>query len=230
MSSTSDREWPEGAIPAEWIDSLWQRMLAYYGARFADMWRDTDTESIKRLWAKQLGKLTREQLCRGVAALEHAKWPPTLPEFVAMCSPAPNSVEAYYEAIAGLQERSKGDLGTWSHPAVFWAAAGMAHDLRSMSFSQVRERWEAALRAEWAKGQWEPIPTPDKMLPPPPKSATPKHKVNLRAVFKPTDPDAFDHQRWARRILERAKQPNHGLSEIQIEMAQNALKTAQKSP
>jgi len=85
LSTSSD--WPEGAIPLAWVESLFKRMAAAYGALLADQWRGQDTGTVKRLWAIELGKVTVEELTHGVQQLGTRKWPPTLPEFVLMCKP-----------------------------------------------------------------------------------------------------------------------------------------------
>jgi hypothetical protein len=63
-------------------------MAANYGARFADAWRGVEAETVKAVWAKKLGGLRPEQIRRGIAGLEQCKFPPTLPEFVALCKQA----------------------------------------------------------------------------------------------------------------------------------------------
>ncbi len=60
-------------------------MAANYGARFADAWRGADTQAVKAVWAKKLGELTPAQIRRGIEGLEQCRFPPTLPEFVALC-------------------------------------------------------------------------------------------------------------------------------------------------
>jgi len=76
------------ALPGEWVERIFQIMAANYGARFADAWRGVDAETVKAVWAKKLGALKPEQIRRGIAQLEQCKFPPTLPEFVALCKQA----------------------------------------------------------------------------------------------------------------------------------------------
>lgn len=80
-------QWPDGAIPIAWVESLFKRMAVTYGKHFADQWRGLDTTAIKRHWGIELGKLKREELTHGVQQLAGRDWPPTLPEFVKMCRP-----------------------------------------------------------------------------------------------------------------------------------------------
>lgn len=65
-------------------------MSAHYGARFADAWRGTDPASVKTVWAKELGRFTPDQLKHGIESLAQCKFPPTLPEFIALCKHAPS--------------------------------------------------------------------------------------------------------------------------------------------
>jgi hypothetical protein len=60
--------------PITWVESLFARMQGIYGNKFLDMWRDTDTEMVKALWADEMGKLTNEELKRGYAALMSRDW------------------------------------------------------------------------------------------------------------------------------------------------------------
>ncbi|SDV49220.1 hypothetical protein [Chitinasiproducens palmae] len=87
---------PKGTLPRKWIDTLFARMAAMYGSRFADMWpthgdeaeREMQRNVTKEVWATELGKLSGPELKAGVAGLIHRKFPPTLPEFFAMCKEA----------------------------------------------------------------------------------------------------------------------------------------------
>ncbi len=60
-------------------------MAAHYGARFADAWHGVDAAEMKAAWAQKLGGLTPQQIKRGLDGLEQSKFPPTLPEFIALC-------------------------------------------------------------------------------------------------------------------------------------------------
>jgi hypothetical protein len=212
--------------PISWVESLFARMQGIYGNKFLDMWRDTDTEMVKALWADEMGKLSNEELKRGYAALMTRDWPPSLPEYVKMCKPSVEPMVAYYEAVNGIQARDKGEIGAWSHPAIYWASACMAFDLKSMTYSQIKDRWNKALHDEMEKGEWPAIPAPMLALPEPGKSDLSREKaaqmlneIGASDVLKPKT----DHKLWAKRIIERAKKPNNGLSAIQIRFANEAM-------
>ncbi len=79
-------------MPAAWVERIFRVMAANYGARFADAWRGADPQAVKAVWARQLGLLTPSQIRRGIEGLEQCKFPPTLPEFVALCKqPVPQA-------------------------------------------------------------------------------------------------------------------------------------------
>lgn len=229
MSSISD-SWPAHELDAE-MDALFGLTHAYYGTRFLDMWAGTALDDVKRIWAASISKLEPLDFKRGIDALANLEWPPTLPQFINLCRPPVDPTTAYYEALASLRARDMGEMGTWSHPAIFWTAARMAYELRSQSYSQIKQRWEKELAAELAKGQWDDIEKPALALPPP---ITGKHvpsekyrraisHINKFLSERSADP-GFDHKRWARRILEQAQQPNHRMTSYQIQMAEEALK------
>jgi hypothetical protein len=81
-------EWPLNALPKRWIEALFSKMSAFYGARFADMWRGSKVDEVQKAWAIELFKLSREQLKAGSDSLTAIPKPPTLPEFVTLCKQA----------------------------------------------------------------------------------------------------------------------------------------------
>jgi len=210
-------------VPLSWVESLFARMQAMYGNKFLDMWRDTNIDQVKALWAEEMSKLTDAELKRGFTALMGREWPPTLPEYVKLCRPAVDTTVAYYEAIAGLIARDKGEIGEWSHPAIFWAATKMSFDMKNQTYSTVRARWEKTLQDEMDKGEWSAIPAPLKALPPPEISREKAvHVLQELGAAKVLVPKT-DHLRWAKRILERDKKGDKSLSALQSRFAQEAI-------
>ncbi|RQV56108.1 hypothetical protein [Burkholderia cenocepacia] len=117
-------DWPLDALPQHWIEALFSKMAAFYGSRFASMWNGVNVVEVRRAWAIELGKLSRDQLKAGSDNLTALPKPPTLPEFVSLCrqarseqaaSTAPRladerpadraTVEANLGAIRRVQER-----------------------------------------------------------------------------------------------------------------------------
>ena len=218
------------AAPISWVESLFVRMQGMYGSKFLDMWRDTNTDVVKSLWAEEMGKLTAEELKRGYAALMTRDWPPSLPEYVKMCKPTVEPLVAYYEAVAGCAAREKGAMGEWSHPAVYWASVKIgAYDLKHCAYLDIKVRWERAFETELAKGEWADIPVPMLGLPEPGKSILSRESADqmvkaLKAEGVVKDvKDKTDHKRWAKKIIVRAQKTHHGYNALQLRLAHEAL-------
>jgi hypothetical protein len=216
-------------LPISWIESLFERMLLAYGKKFTDQWAGPDATKLKQHWANELAGFTNAELKRGHDAMEGRDWPPTLPEFKRMCRPAVDSIAAYYEAVNGVNARERGDMGEWSHPAIFWASVRMAFDLKGLTFSAVKDRWEAALQAELDKGKWEPIPAPALALPAPGKTHLSREEavrrlseLNASLAVKKTR-DGHNPRAWIGKILDRAKRKDTTLPAISLKFAKEAL-------
>lgn len=131
-----------------------------------------------------------------------------------------NPETAFREAVLGMSERNGGAMGTWSHPAIFWAAVRIgAHDLLNCGWQAMRGRWEAALRDVLGQGSWKPIPEPATALPAP-GEAMPSRE-DAREFARQAKPAAKvrDHKAWARKILENPQ----GCSLTVTTMAKRAL-------
>lgn len=156
-------------------------------------------------------------------------WPPTCTEFVQACKPSVDAVAAYHEAVAGLMERGKGQMGTWSHPAIFWAASMLKGDLKMQTYAQVKTRWEVALRSQLERTEWAEIQMPRIELPAPGQGRLSKEQAGellrqLNATGITKRPTAgFNHKRWAHRIMERAARGDNSLCIHQINSARAAL-------
>lgn len=214
-------------LPDTWIDALFTKMLGMYGNKFSDMWRDTDIRVLKSVWANELGKLNRDQLAAGANALYGLDWPPSLPQFIRLCKPTINFQAAYYEALSGVYARKKGEIGTWSNPAIYWAMVKVgAFDIENLTYQQISGRWENALQGELDKGAWEHIPKPAIALPAPDTQATKAIADQYLAgtkVMKKED-SKVDHKLWAKRILERIAANDKTVTHIQKQFAQEAMK------
>jgi hypothetical protein len=70
-----------------WADRLFLRLAAIYGhQKLSAMWPSDDQE-VRQTWEEQLRRFSPEVLRKAIQALLDAgrEWPPTLPEFVAIC-------------------------------------------------------------------------------------------------------------------------------------------------
>ena len=215
------------AIPDSWVEKLFERMVGLYGNKFLDMWGKTDLLQVKAIWAQELGKLTREEIAKGANALINQEWCPTLPQFIKLCRTDIDSVTAYYEAVNGVVNREKGEMGEWSHPAIFWASVKVgAFDLKSQTYSNIKARWERALDEEINKGQWADIPQAQIALPAPAKPVSKdiaeKYLSETQIIKK--QESKTDHKRWAKVILQREKDGDKTLTHIQLSMAKDAMK------
>lgn len=213
-------------LPASWVEKLLHQMLLSYGKKFTDQWAATSTDELIAFWGEQLAGYSGAELKRGVDALATRDWPPTLPEFKRMCRPPIDAVKAYYEAVNGVQARVRGEHGTWSHPAIFWAAMPMAAELREQTYSTVKARWETALADQLGRGEWADIPAPVLALTAPGQSTTSSAKAREaikqlvgQVVNRPADGDP---KGWARRLLDRA-QAGQKVTPTMLRMAQEAL-------
>jgi hypothetical protein len=215
-------------LPDSWIEKLFHRMLLSYGKKFTDQWGGADGDELIAHWGLELAGYTGAEIKRGLDALANKEWPPTLPEFKKLCRSPLDPVKAYYEAVAGIAARAAGEYGKWSHPAVYWTAMPMSFDLGNMSVSQMKPRWESALDAQMAIGEWAEIPqpmlalvAPGKSVPNPAQAAQLLRKLRDEVVSPRSD--GRDPKRWAERILERAARGDKELLAIQIQFASEAV-------
>lgn len=76
-------------LSTQTIESLFARFAAIYGVKFADQWAGIDQAAVKATWASGLSELRREEIVSGLQSLVRSgrPFPPTLPEFYALCRP-----------------------------------------------------------------------------------------------------------------------------------------------
>jgi hypothetical protein len=142
-------------------------MLAVFGNKLLVQWKDVPPKILHETWAEALGGYSAEELRKGLAACLTLAWPPTLPEFLALCRPPVDYEATFCEAVRGITVRhGKSGDGSWSHPAIYWAAAKYGgFDIRSHSYEQGKVRWKRLLDEEMEKGEWKPVPKILKALP-----------------------------------------------------------------
>jgi hypothetical protein len=102
------------ALPPEWVERIFATMLAHFGNRLADMWRDTNIADVKNVWGERLGGFIDKPWCIKYAldCLDGRQWPPTLPEFMADArrAPAPTVVAIEHKLTPEQIERNKARL------------------------------------------------------------------------------------------------------------------------
>src|SRR5690348_2728885 len=99
---------PNGAAGSStrMIESLFAKFAAIYGNKFADQWAGIDEGKVKATWAEALSELDRSEIVAGLQSLVRSgsPFPPTLPEFYALCRPKidipPVSDHAGLDALA----------------------------------------------------------------------------------------------------------------------------------
>lgn len=142
------------------VDDLFNRFKRQFGVKLADLFMGTEPEKVHQEWAEGLAGYRGRELRRGLDAVRTRKFAPVLGEFLQMCRPALDPEYAWHEAQAGLQARDRGEVGEWSHPAVWRAASAMQYELRHGSFSSCRRRWEMTLNREFTAGWGDEVPQP----------------------------------------------------------------------
>jgi hypothetical protein len=207
-------------VPLPWVEALFAKMTGFYGAKFSDQWRGCNLDQVKALWADEMGKLTREELKRGADSLIGREWPPTLPEFVKLCRPTLDPEAAFSEAVAGCLERKAGRRGTWSHPAVYFAAQRVGpFDIVSQGYASLAGRWKKTLAECFASPLLGEIPEPALALPAPSAAQISREEAAARleelqatGVLAPRT----DHRRWSGKILDREKRGDPTLAHVAV--------------
>lgn len=83
--SESVEPWPQDGVPESWVNELFKRMSRMWGNAFLDKWPADDLRGVKIEWSRALRKLSNRELKAGVDSLLTLKFPPSLPEFHALC-------------------------------------------------------------------------------------------------------------------------------------------------
>lgn len=222
---------PGRPLPEAWIGHLFAHMEALYGQQFHAQWRDVEPHNMRSHWCSGLGMLSAAQLRRGVEQLTASPVAPNLPQFIRLCKPPIDVHAAYFEAVAGVVAREQGAIGEWSDPGIYWAATAIgAFDLKTLPYAQLKRRWEAALAAELAHPHDEPVPPPalaqpesERCKPQRSPNATRKVVAELHASIAQSRQAAADHKRWARRIQSRIAEGDGSITELQAQVAKQAL-------
>lgn len=152
--------------PPQWVERIFGRMAAMYGARFADMWRGCNLGEVKGTWAHSLTGYSADEIARGLQACTQHDWPPTLPEFLRMCRAAPDLEAEFVKAVEQMRLRAEGK-DSWPNPVFYWAAVRIGGDLLNMPYSAIKRRWKAAIDEVSMGGSLNPVPPRLEALPAP---------------------------------------------------------------
>lgn len=216
------------------LDHLFNRLDGMYPGT----WRQkfTSEQSVQN-WRDECAQvfaeegITLDQVAAGLRACRrtYPDWPPSVPQLAEACNPPIDPMVAYHEALAGLEARGKGEVGVWSHPAIYWAATGLSRELALQPGQFMKDRWAAALKTQLARGQWEVIPPPRVQLPAPGKSPTAPDeakrmlaKLGAAGITKSAS-SKVDHKGWAKKIMARHERGDKSLKPFQLKNARQAL-------
>ncbi len=89
------------SLPDSWIDRIFMQMSVLYGSKLSGLWSGSNLEDVKRGWADKLGGF-REMpgaIKEALDALDSKPYPPTLPEFIALCREAARRHQGHAKAI-----------------------------------------------------------------------------------------------------------------------------------
>jgi hypothetical protein len=215
--TTSMAKSVKSADPMDW---LFGQLHGLFGNKLLDGWRsghvvdgkDTGIENMKTIWGEKIrsNELRMSDIKRALAGAERLKWPPTWGEFLELCRPAINVDAAIYEAVEQMRARQTG-ADVWTDPAIFWAAVKVGeYEVSSLSFSQLKPRFEAAL-AKVLESEVLPVPAWVPALAAPGASVSTKEygrkrleELGASSAFKKTPKGA--NIGWANRIIEEERE------------------------
>ncbi|MBN3758174.1 hypothetical protein G3N95_35025 [Paraburkholderia sp. Tr-20389] len=225
------------------INWLFGQLHGMFGNKFLDGWRsghvidgkDTGIENMKAIWADRIraNGLRLSDVRKGIEGAERLRWPPTWGEFIELCKPSICVDAALYEAIQQMQARQKGK-DRWSNPAIYWAAVAVGeYDVMRLTFSQLKPRFEIALRKVLAS---EVLPVPERfptlVAPGASESSREFARRRLDELLAMPLIDARSKGAsidWARRIIEREMEtgtvPRH-----KLDIAKEAILKATGQP
>lgn len=146
-STTGDQQGEPSTLSDDHMALLWQRMTEIYGHR----WVSAYGERWSPTWQKGLTGITPGQvrIAIGRCLSGEMAWPPTLPEFKALCHPRPEDLgipdleAAWREALDIACRRKRREA--CSHPVV-WHALAEAGDIGHMPEDKGRKAFEYAYR------------------------------------------------------------------------------------
>lgn len=123
------------------VNSLFAKFESLYGARLADMWRNSNIAEVKRAWSEELAGFKVGEVEAGLQACRAKPWPPTLPEFLLLCRPPVCVEEMFVQAQEQLSRRAFGE-DAWPSKAVYWAAVDYGFfQLRTHAWQTAKPRW-----------------------------------------------------------------------------------------
>lgn len=226
------------ALGIAMIDHLFNRLDGAY----PHWWRnnfpsDASIKNWRDSWVEAFDEnhITPAMVKAGLSAcVANCESPPNIAQFLKYCKGGSSGKldheKAYHEAIIGLQARLGGKVGTWSHPAIFWATRKIAFDLRNQTYQAMRTRWANALDAELEIGSWPDVPKPEHVEPALQLAyAIEKNRLAADRMLKDIEKAGLskgpDHANtnWAHKIKERYLKKDNSLPYISVKFANEVL-------
>lgn len=184
------------ALPDSWVERIFDRMECRYGDLWAQRFGGVPRDRLVASWARDLADMSVDEISKGVDASRDYKFPPTLPEFRALCRPPIDYQSALIEAVEQMARRESG-RDRWSHPAIYWAAVKIgAYDLSRKTLKELDAEWRKAFGDQMAIGQWPEIPERLPALPAPGQTHSREvGKESIQAMLARLKGDADAHCR-----------------------------------
>jgi len=157
--STSKPTLSAEALPQRWVARIFERLSGQLGAKMADLYAGVPPAVVQGEWCEGLAGFQAAEIERGLAACRTRVFAPTLGEFLRLCRPCLDHEVAFHEAGDCLRQRDAGQVGSWSHPAVWRAACTMSMEVRAGDYKACRSRWGYTLQREIEAG-WGDVPAP----------------------------------------------------------------------
>lgn len=135
--------------------TLWQRMAEIYGHRWTSAYGDDAGKGAGLTWAKGLAGLSAAQIKVGVesALVAADPWPPSLPEFRALCLAVPS--------LAAMRAEQRGSVAPSAFMRLLWQNLDtyrMRHADADKADRMFREAYETAREHVMRGGALPPEP------------------------------------------------------------------------
>jgi hypothetical protein len=91
---------PAASTDTKMVSRLWLRMTEIYGHKWSSSYGETPSET----WSRGISGMSFDELKRGLSECLNSgnAWPPSLPEFLAMCKPTKRENAAMYRNVPQL--------------------------------------------------------------------------------------------------------------------------------
>lgn len=154
------------ALPLAWVERIFERLIAYHGARFLNQFVGIDTEKVKVAWALELGKFEQATVRRALDHLKTEEEVPTLQRFISQCrqvapltapTPAPALPPPPEQAVRRARAAAIHEYSAFGCvPSSDWAIDVLDHISAGEIVREIVER--SALEALANTGRLEEVP------------------------------------------------------------------------